>query len=65
MELALANIKALLDAANAKPEHMARMTWYPTSKAEHAENLRPIGQAEKDYGQVLSRHERCSGGCVG
>lgn len=53
VEQALANIKALLDEANAKPEHMARMTWYLTSKTEYAENLRPIGQA---YKKIMGKH---------
>jgi len=53
VEQTLANIKALLDEANAKPEHMARMTWYLTSKAEYAENLRPIGQA---YKKIMGKH---------
>jgi enamine deaminase RidA (YjgF/YER057c/UK114 family) len=47
VEQTLNNIKALLNEANAKPEHMARMTWYLTSKTAYIENLRPIGQVYK------------------
>lgn len=50
---ALINVREVLSAAGARPEHMARMTWYLTSKRDYAENLRPIGQA---YREVMGRH---------
>tara|TARA_B100000768_G_scaffold158449_1_gene157029 strand:- start:129 stop:557 length:429 start_codon:yes stop_codon:yes gene_type:complete len=50
---ALINVKAVLSAAGGGPEHMARMTWYLTSKRAYAENLRPIGRV---YREVMGRH---------
>jgi enamine deaminase RidA (YjgF/YER057c/UK114 family) len=40
---ALANVLAVLEAAGAKPEHIARMTWYLTDKGEYLARSREIG----------------------
>lgn len=44
----LENIKAVLEEGGAGPEHMVRMTWYVTSKADYTNNLKPIGQVYRD-----------------
>jgi enamine deaminase RidA (YjgF/YER057c/UK114 family) len=46
-EQALKNIVAVLTAAGARPEHIARMTWYVTSKAEYLDRLAEIGKVYK------------------
>lgn len=46
-EQALKNIVAVLTEAGAKPEHIARMTWYVTDKAEYLERLAEIGKVYK------------------
>ena len=40
---ALANVKAVLAEAGAKPEHIARMTWYLTDKLEYLARRKEIG----------------------
>lgn len=50
---ALLNIAAVLAQAGAKPEHIARMTWFVTDKQEYLSNLRGIGEA---YREVIGRH---------
>ena len=45
---ALLNVKAILGAAHAGPEHMTRMTWYITDKQAYLDNLREIGVAYRD-----------------
>jgi enamine deaminase RidA (YjgF/YER057c/UK114 family) len=50
---ALANIVAVLKEGDAKPEHIARMTWYVTDKREYTSRLAEIGKA---YREVLGRH---------
>ena len=42
-EQALKNIVAVLTAGGAKPEHIARMTWYVTSKEDYLGRLAEIG----------------------
>lgn len=49
----LLNIKAVLAEANAGPEHMVRMTWYITSRAEYLENLREMGAI---YREVMGKN---------
>jgi len=46
-EQALKNIVAVLTEAGAKPEHIARMTWYVTDKAEYLDRLAEIGKVYK------------------
>ncbi len=40
---ALENIAAVLREAGAKPEHIVRMTWYVTDKAEYIAASRAVG----------------------
>ncbi|MSQ19649.1 MAG: RidA family protein [Betaproteobacteria bacterium] len=50
---ALRNIVAVLSEAGAKPEHITRMTWYVTSKAEYLAAAKEIGAA---YREIIGRH---------
>jgi enamine deaminase RidA (YjgF/YER057c/UK114 family) len=50
---ALANIVAVLAEAGAKPEHIVRMTWYVTDKAEYMGALREVGAA---YRELIGKH---------
>ncbi|WP_431301132.1 RidA family protein [Tabrizicola sp. BL-A-41-H6] len=50
---ALANIVAVLAEAGARPEHIVRLTWYVTSKAEYLADLKALGAA---YKATIGRH---------
>lgn len=50
---ALKNVLAVLARANGRPEHIARMTWYLTSRAEYVTHLEEIGAA---YRAVMGKH---------
>ena len=50
---ALENIMAVLAEADAKPEHVVRLTWYVTSRDEYHAELREIGAA---YREVMGKH---------
>lgn len=50
MTQTLENIKAILTAAGGGPEHLTRLTWFVTDKAEYAANQREVGHA---YRSVL------------
>lgn len=50
---ALKNVLAVLAQANGGPEHIARMTWYLTSRAEYLAELGEIGAA---YRQLMGKH---------
>lgn len=50
---ALRNVLAVLAEANGRPEHIARMTWYLTSRAEYLAHLGEIGAA---YREVMGKH---------
>ena len=50
---ALRNIVTILAEAGARPEHIARLTWYVTDKREYAAAQREIGEA---YREVMGRH---------
>ena len=50
---ALANVVAVLAEAGARPEHIARMTWYVTDKNEYLASLEALGRA---YREVLGVH---------
>jgi enamine deaminase RidA (YjgF/YER057c/UK114 family) len=52
-EIALRNVAAVLAAAGAGPEHVARMTWYITDKPAYLAARREIGRA---WREVLGRH---------
>lgn len=50
---ALSNVVAVLAEADAKPEHITRLTWYLIDKSEY------LGQAEKIgsiYREIIGRH---------
>ena len=49
----LKNIVAVLAEAGANPEHLVRLTWYITDKAEYNNNLKAFGAA---YREVIGRH---------
>jgi enamine deaminase RidA (YjgF/YER057c/UK114 family) len=40
---ALLNVRAVLDEAGARPEHVVRMTWYVIDKGEYLARAREIG----------------------
>jgi len=50
---ALHNVRAVLAAAGARPEHVARMTWYILDKREYVQRGSEIGAA---YREVMGRH---------
>jgi enamine deaminase RidA (YjgF/YER057c/UK114 family) len=50
---ALANVRAVLETAGARPEHLVRMTWYVLDRAEYVARARELGAA---YREVLGRH---------
>ena len=50
---ALENVKAVLAEAGARPEHMVRMTWYVTDRADYLARGRDIGAA---YREVMGHH---------
>lgn len=45
---ALANTVAVLATAGAKPEHVARMTWYVTDKQRYLAEIAGVGAAWRD-----------------
>jgi enamine deaminase RidA (YjgF/YER057c/UK114 family) len=53
VEQTLRNILAVLAEAGAGPEHIVRLTWYITSRADYLAALKPIGAA---YRAVFGRH---------
>lgn len=50
---ALLNIVAILHEAQAKPEHIVRMTWYVCDKNEYAAATKEIGAA---YREIIGDH---------
>ena len=50
---ALLNIVEILDQAKAKPEHIARMTWYVLDKNEYMAAAKEMGAA---YREIIGRH---------
>lgn len=50
---ALENVIAVLAEAGGRPEHVARMTWFLTSRDEYHAELKQIGAA---YREVMGRH---------
>jgi enamine deaminase RidA (YjgF/YER057c/UK114 family) len=50
---ALRNVVAVLRGAGAEPEHLVRMTWFVTSRAEYVAARRQIGLAYRD---IIGRH---------
>ena len=53
---ALQNVVAVLKEANAKPEHIVRMTWYVIDKKEYVAAYKEVGEAYRD---VIGRHYPC------
>jgi enamine deaminase RidA (YjgF/YER057c/UK114 family) len=53
VEQALCNIVEVLAAADARPEHLVRLTWYVTDKREYLSRLAEVGQV---YRRVIGRH---------
>ena len=53
MRQCLVNIRAVLEAAGGAPEHLVRLTWFVTDKAEYLARQREVGAAYRD---VLGRH---------
>ena len=50
---ALRNIAAVLAVAGAGPQHMVRMTWYITDRAEYNARLKELGAV---YREVMGRN---------
>lgn len=50
---ALENVVAVLTEGGAGPEHLVRLTWYVTDKAEYLSSLDALGAAYRD---VIGRH---------
>jgi enamine deaminase RidA (YjgF/YER057c/UK114 family) len=53
LEQALKNIVEILAEAEARPEHVVRLTWYVLDKNEYLARLGEVGQA---YRRVFGRH---------
>jgi len=53
VEQALRNIVDILAEADARPEHLVRLTWYITDKREYIARASEVGQA---YRRVVGRH---------
>jgi enamine deaminase RidA (YjgF/YER057c/UK114 family) len=53
VEQALRNVVDVLAEADARPEHLVRLTWYITDKREYLARLKDVGQA---YRRVIGRH---------
>jgi len=53
VELALANVVAVLAEAGAGPEHLVRLTWFITDRQAYLDAQSEIGAA---YRRVLGRH---------
>ncbi len=50
---ALRNVLSVLAEAGGNPEHIVRMTWYLTSRAEYIAQLKEIGAA---YREIMGKH---------
>jgi len=53
VEQALQNVVDVLAEADARPEHLVRLTWYITDKREYLARSSEVGQA---YRRVIGRH---------
>jgi len=53
VEQALRNIVEILAEADARPEHVVRLTWYVTDRREYLARSSEVGQA---YRRVMGRH---------
>ena len=52
-EQLLRNLVAILAEADARPEHVVRMTWYITDKKEYLASLKEVGAA---WRELIGRH---------
>jgi enamine deaminase RidA (YjgF/YER057c/UK114 family) len=50
---ALQNVLIVLTAAGARAEHLVRLTWFITDRAEYMKSRKAIGEA---YKQIIGRH---------
>jgi enamine deaminase RidA (YjgF/YER057c/UK114 family) len=48
-----ANIRAILAAGGARPEHLVRLTWYVVDMDEYTTNLKVVG---KSYREIFGPH---------
>ena len=53
VEQALRNVVEILAEADARPEHLVRLTWYVIDKREYTARSGEVGQA---YRRVVGRH---------
>ena len=53
MRQALRNILAVVEAAGGRAEHIVRLTWYVTDKAEYLAHQKEVGRA---YREVMGYH---------
>jgi enamine deaminase RidA (YjgF/YER057c/UK114 family) len=53
VEQTLRNIVEVLAEAEARPEHLVRLTWYVTDKREYLSRLSEVGRA---YQRIVGRH---------
>lgn len=53
MEQALANIRAVVEAAGGRVEDIVRLTWFVTDKRAYLARQREVGEA---YRRVMGRH---------
>src|SRR5262245_62314061 len=53
VEQALSNVVAVLAEADARPEHLVRLTWYVTDKREYLAHMAEVGRV---YRRVVGRH---------
>ena len=53
VEQTLRNIVEVLAEAEARPEHLVRLTWYVTDKREYLSRLPEVGRA---YQRIIGRH---------
>jgi enamine deaminase RidA (YjgF/YER057c/UK114 family) len=53
VEQALRNVVEILAEADARPEHVVRLTWYVTDRREYLARSGEVGQA---YRRVMGRH---------
>ncbi|MDH4427294.1 MAG: RidA family protein [Acidovorax sp.] len=49
----LLNVRAVLEAAGAGPEHLVRLTWYVVDRKEYNARLKELGAV---YREVLGKH---------
>lgn len=49
----LLNVRAVLEAGGAGPEHLVRLTWYVTDRNEYNSRLKELGAV---YREVLGKH---------